>query len=259
MKTHDCDFLIDYFNSQLTEEQEKAFENHLKECSTCQEEWDEWQAMTEALPYSSEPVDPPEGMKNRILSNVLQHSDHVDERDKSNEKVTSLSEKPHKTKQERYAWLRPVMAALLLISLVGNGLAAVYIASVGSNNTTSGPEQVQPIASENVYAMKALKPSKGIHAQATAIMIKNNQSINLILQAQSMPQVQGKETYQIWVIDNGNPYRAGHFVPQKDGQASLSHVIDYSGKHNWDTIAITKEPNAHSQKPHGKILLSASL
>ncbi|MFG6496633.1 zf-HC2 domain-containing protein, partial [Fictibacillus sp. UD] len=70
-----CDNLLDYYNGILEDEEKKAFERHLKECSVCQEEWAEWQELTADLPYLSEEADPPVGMKERILANVTADQD----------------------------------------------------------------------------------------------------------------------------------------------------------------------------------------
>ncbi|WP_174612977.1 anti-sigma factor [Virgibacillus ihumii] len=253
MTSKHCDLLIDYFNKQLTPEQEKEYEEHLAECADCQEELTELQQLTNELPYSSEPIEPPDGMKQRVLSNVLKEEETPAN---TEENVTPLPTKYDTPKHGRNKWLKPAMAALLTISLVGNGAAAIYI-STQSNEQEPNPDNT--INLENVQAMMALQASEGFNGQATAMMVNQNDGLNLILQANDLPQLEGKETYQVWVLDDGKPYRAGNFVPDNDGSGSVFHAIDYKGEHNWDTIAVTKEPNANSQKPHGEILLSSPL
>ncbi|GAA0614645.1 hypothetical protein GCM10009001_34900 [Virgibacillus siamensis] len=253
MTSKHCDQLIDYFNKQLTPEQEKEYEAHLAECADCQEELTELQQLTNELPYSSEPVEPPAGMKQRVLSNVLNEAKPVE---KARENITPLPSKRKTLPPNRNKWLKPAMVALLTVSLVGNGAAAVYIST---QNNEQEPEPDNTINLENVQAMMALQPSEGFNGQATAMMVNQNDGLNLILQANDLPQLEGKETYQVWVLDEGKPYRAGNFAPDHDGSGSVFHVIDYQGEHNWDTIAITKEPDAHSQKPHGDILMSSPL
>lgn len=253
MTSKHCDLLIDYFNKQLTPEQEKEYKAHLAECADCQEELAELRQLTDELPYSSEAVEPPAGMKERVLSNVLNEKEPVE---KTEEKVMPLPTERKTSRPGRKKWLKPAMAALLTVSLIGNGAAAIYIST---QNDEHHPESDSTVNLENVQAMKVLQPSEGFNAQATAMMVNQNDGVNLILQANDLPQLKGEETYQVWVIDDGTPYRAGNFVPDSDGAGNVFHVIDYQGKHNWDTLAITKEPNAHSEKPHGKILMSSPL
>lgn len=253
MTSKQCELLIDYFNKQLTPEQEKEYEAHVAKCADCQEELAELQQLTDELPYSSEPIEPPAGMKERILSNILNEESPAEE---TKEKVAPLSPERKPSQPRRNKWLKPAMAALLTVSLIGNGAAALYISTQNDQQDT---EPDNTVNLEDVQAMKSLQPSDGFSAQATAMMINQQDELNLILQANDLPQLQGKETYQVWVIDEGKPYRAGNFVPDNDGAGSVFHVIDYNGEHNWDTIAITKEPNANSKKPHGEILMSSPL
>ncbi|UJF26601.1 zf-HC2 domain-containing protein [Planococcus sp. 107-1] len=63
-----CDHVIDYLNGTLSKEEQLEFEQHLKTCTDCQEIIE----MTGDLPYLADPVDPPAGMKARILSTVFE-------------------------------------------------------------------------------------------------------------------------------------------------------------------------------------------
>lgn len=250
-----CDVLVDYFNNQLTNEQLEEFEAHLLECEDCQEELAELQHLTDDLPYSSEAVEPPKDMKNRVLSNILE-KEETDETPKEN--VVPIPEKWIEPTKKRSRWYKPLIAAVLTISLVGNGAALIYITN---NDSESGAptEPERELSLDAIENIKSLKPSEGINAQATAMMIEQNDQTNLVVQADDLPQLEGEETYQVWVLEDGKPYRAGSFLSNQDGAGNVSHVIDHKGEHTWDTIAITKEPDATSQTPKGDILLSSPL
>lgn len=51
MMSEDCELPLDYFNNQLTREQEEEFELHLLTCLACSEELEELRKLTEDLPY----------------------------------------------------------------------------------------------------------------------------------------------------------------------------------------------------------------
>lgn len=249
-----CDLLLDYFNDQLTKEQQEEFELHLLECEDCQAELAELQQLTEDLPYSSDPIEPPKDMKKRVLANIVK--DNSDSESKEN--VVPIPEKWNEPTKKHAGWYKPLIAAVLTISLIGNGAALVYITNEdpGSESTTKPEGEISIDTIEN---MQSLQPSEGINAQATAVMFEQNENTNLVVKANDLPQLKGEETYQVWVLENGKPYRAGTFLSNQDGTGGVSYVIKYEGEHTWDTIAITKEPDANSKKPKGEILLSSPL
>lgn len=71
MKERQCDQLIDYFNNQLTEEEKLAYEEHLRNCESCQEELNELRELIDDLPFLSDSVEPPQGMRDRVLASVF--------------------------------------------------------------------------------------------------------------------------------------------------------------------------------------------
>lgn len=135
MMSKNCDLLLDYFNGQLTKEQQEEYELHLLECEECQEELAELQQLTEDLPYSSEAIDPPSGMKERVLANIVNGTDTAEPEDEQEtEPVTPINEWREPRKRKKKGWYKPLMAAVLTLSLVGNGAALIYFSDdeVGS-------------------------------------------------------------------------------------------------------------------------------
>lgn len=251
----ECSLLLDYFNNELTKEQVEAFESHLLTCPTCAEELMELHELTEDLPYDSEPIDPLIGMKERVLSNIVNGTDTVEstrEQEINQNTTVRQWQAPNKKKKR---WYKPLIAAVLTASLLGNGLALIYF-SKGQEKTESAPEDE---SLDTVQEMISLSPSEGVDAEATAMMIEQNGATNLVVQAQDLPSLEGEETYQVWVLQDGDPSRAGTFVLNEKGIGAVSYVINDDIDHEWDTIAITKEPNANSQEPKGDILLSSPI
>lgn len=64
--------LIDYFNGSLSDDGKRRFKRDLESMHSVQEELKELETLTAYLPYLSEPVSPIEGMKERILVNVIE-------------------------------------------------------------------------------------------------------------------------------------------------------------------------------------------
>lgn len=246
------DLLIDYFNGNLDEDSKWAFEEHLKECQECQQELEELEALTEELPYAAPPMDPPENMKERVLDRVFaEDGGHEDEREDASGSTTGHSFERPKRKRK---WWTPVLAAALLLSLVGN----VY-AFFGHQQTKQEKEQIASATkSVQLQSTKAMKQSAG---SATMLKGKDDQ-LHCVVQANGLKQLQGNKVYQVWLIDNDepkHPQRAGTFVPDQKGGGAVSSQMKNDKNHSWDQVAISLEPNADSQKPKGDIILASDL
>ncbi|MFS0750651.1 anti-sigma factor domain-containing protein [Oceanobacillus sp. 1P07AA] len=247
-----CHNLIDYINHQLTEEERKTFEQHLEECAECKNELDELQELMDDLPYHSNPEPVPSGMKQRVLTNVLD-SEKSNNNTKKSENEVKKDNSVHMPKKKNSTWLKPVLAAVLTLSLIGNGAALYYINS-GTTEEASPPiDSINQIA--NKYQMQA---SENVEANATAFLLDQNETPTLMIQADNLPELTGDETYQVWVLEGETPHRAGTFTVDQDGTGAVMHSLDNIDQYNYDTIAITKEPNANSQTPQGEILLHSA-
>ena len=121
-----CNQLVDYFNEQLSEVEKHAFEKHLETCEECALELAEWQSLTDDLPYVSASINPPEGMKERILSNVFEEEVTKEVTPVTpivkNDKVTPIK------KNRPFKWL-PAVAAALMLSVGAN----IFLASIIKN------------------------------------------------------------------------------------------------------------------------------
>ncbi|MED1203708.1 anti-sigma factor domain-containing protein [Heyndrickxia acidicola] len=269
-----CDLLIDYFNQQLGEKERKEFENHLLTCEECREELKELEALTEDLPFTVDSVEPPIGMKERILGNILsagsgKQPSAPDEKQASvlgdlpgvQSETSEKAEEPpaayrklqdSKEKRPR-RWIMPALAAALLLSLAGN----MYLLTTGKSHE----EHQKQVAEVNQMDQKVplIPAASHQNIDATAMILNQSQTKELVVQASKLPEVKGKQVYQVWLLEKGKPYRAGTFVPDQTGEGAVTFTIQYSGKHKWDTIAITLEPTPESQTPKGKIIVSNKL
>ncbi|MYL54500.1 hypothetical protein GLW08_14285 [Pontibacillus yanchengensis] len=252
-----CDQLIDYFNGLLSEEEEREFENHLMSCENCQEEWMELNELTEDLPYAAEPVKPPEGMKDRVLAGVF-----AEEQPNETEREAPVSFEDAKEKKEaayaspytqsespkRKRWLAPALAAALFLSLAGNLYTILQEEEPPDTITTDGIDQVlQSVQLEGT-------------GSATASIVEQKDTNTLVVNANKLANLQGEQVYQVWLIKEGKPYRAGSFVPNQNGDGAVTYSLDkLQNKGKWDQIAISKEPDATSETPQGEVILSSKL
>ncbi|HET7579577.1 MAG TPA: anti-sigma factor [Bacillales bacterium] len=254
MANSQCDRLIDYFNDDLDEQEARAFEEHLEKCAECREELEELKALTEDLPYASEPVDPPDGMKERILTNVFadESPDTRHEESKPEEPTPLPVRRAQKTTRKLNWWI-PMLAAALLLSLIGN---AYSLFNENRNQGNAGGTEVAQ-AIEHVQ-LKDL--SKTRNTQASATMMKTDTGgVRVVLQAKDLKKLKGSKVYQVWLIDGKTPYRAGTFIPNHNGEGAVSYRVNLPKFHTWDKIAISVEPSKNSKTPKGPIILAGTL
>ncbi|EFI84335.1 anti-sigma factor [Listeria grayi] len=233
--------LIDYLNGSLTESETRQLEEALQQFASLQEELDELNALMADLPYSSEPVSPNDGMKERILENVF----------KTDETSSPAVEEPtvivHKKKRN---WIIPSLVAVLALSLIGN---IIFYQTLQDQK----PATQNATDTKRVKISKDLQVAKNAQGQAIATVIHDKNSDKLVIEASDLKKLSDKERYQVWLLKDGKPKRAGTFIANRDGSGGAVHAIAKTD--SYDTVAITVEPDENSKTPKGPIILSAKL
>lgn len=148
------------------------------------------------------------------------------------------------------------------MSLVGNG----YAFSQLSTQEEVAPEEVAPeetapvesISIDSLAQQLSLQPSEeSIPFEARASIVNKDQYQQLIVEANQLTQTEDTQVYQVWLLKEGDPYRAGTFTPAEDGSGMSTFDID--PEMGFDTIAITIEPDETSEVPEGEIVLLEEL
>lgn len=238
MTTHQCDYLLDYYNGHLSELERAQFEKHLESCLQCQEELHELEQLAEYMPFASEVVEPPKDLEDRVLANILSE-------DKQKENVKPISNKKKKS------WFLPSVAAALALSLIGN---AYMFTQIEDQN-----DVVEQATIDQVVQYVDLAAVSG-NAKGTASIIKQGEQTSMVVQASELQSLSNEEVYQVWLIKDDQPERAGTFVTSKDGKGSVVFKFNEEfTKKDWDTVAITLEPDANSQLPQGDIVLASEI
>lgn len=233
-----CDHVIDYLDGTLSDEEQLEFEQHLKTCADCREIIE----MTGDLPYLADPVDPPAGMKARILSTVFEEEEQEKPAEVERELAPLI---PAKAVKKKNRW--PVLvAAALLLSLLGNGYALLKL--------SEQPET----AGETAFQSIDLQPNEVFGGTAKAAIIREEESLELVVQAEQLQALEGEQVYQIWLLKEGKPIPAGAFTPSESGEGNAYYSLE-DNTEDWDTIAITLEPQAGNELPEGEIVLSSEI
>lgn len=186
--------------------------------------------MWEAMHFDFDVVEEPLGLKEEVLNFVF-------EQEIRNvtpwEKVKSLFQSVRK----QFTPLTTSLSAAMLLCIV---LLAAPL--------TQGPSGEG--FSEIATTMK-LNVAEGQHSEVYghAFLINKNGKEELVVNVFDFPQTEGKEVYQVWLIENGRRQSAGVFRPDKEGYGVLT--VDASRFNPFDTIGITLEPDAEGKQPRG--------
>ncbi|MGB3259660.1 anti-sigma factor [Paenisporosarcina sp.] len=246
-----CNQLVDYFNEQLSEVEKHAFEKHLASCEDCQVELAEWQALTEDLPYVSATTNPPEGMKERILSAVFEEEtikEPVANTDPA--PVLPVRDIDSPLKKNRVLSWFPAVAAALMLSLGTN----IFLASLVKNQQEDLVAQGEAV--DQLLAYVNLTPVEG-NASGTASIVKHGDETRVVVQANSLPELSNDEVYQVWLIDEEGPKRAGTFKSDSQ-EGAVVFTLPEGMDRDWTQVAVSHEPNAESETPLGNVLMASN-
>ncbi len=262
MRSEMCEKLYDYFSGSLSETEAKRFEKHLETCPECQEELKELEALTSDLPYLSDPVEPPSGMKDRILENVLKNSNneinssenmesHLDIINADENKQVTNKDVSQKKNQNLKYWIMG-LAACLVLSLAAN---VMNLSGRSASNQTNNQQEAK------VMFNVPLSPTPKGTAQmnATAAMIKTDGEATLLIEGNHLKPISGNQVYQVWLLKDGKPQAAGSFKPRSDGSGAIAYKLSKSDASQWDGVAISVESAPNHKTPKGTIYMQGKI
>ncbi|QKS70391.1 anti-sigma factor [Paenalkalicoccus suaedae] len=290
--TEQHDQLIDYFNGQLSDEEKLAFEKHLETCEDCRAELAEWQELAGDLAFISEPVEPDAGMKKRVLSNVFDEapveqptkaeaapitSNTVEPKAKetrkaSNNQPVSIEERKANAPIKRGPWVAGVLAAGLLLSLVGNGVLYNQAQELNQSNSQLAFERdvlesdlqaaLEPGeevggVSDVLLASNLASTEETFEGAGTATIITENGNVDLVITVTGMPELTGTEAFQAWIIDEDVPVSAGSFNIDENGNGAITYRLSDLDDMEISQFAISLEPAPNSEQPQGAIVLAS--
>jgi anti-sigma-K factor RskA len=217
-----------YLLGALSDLERQAFERHLTGCSECQEEVERLRPAAEALPGSVVQLDPPPGLKRRLMAEV--------ERDVA---AASADDARRPARPARGGFLRGlrfprpalVAAALLLGLAIGFGVAQLG----GDDTRTVG-----------VTVAKAMPEAGG------TLRIADD---GATLRLHGMPDLGNARVYQVW-LQHGDrlvPARTFEVGPSGRGNVDLPKVDDTDG------VYVTREARGGAQVPSEDPIVSVPL
>ncbi|WP_339848414.1 anti-sigma factor [Paenibacillus sp. FSL W7-1088] len=105
-------------------------------------------------------------------------------------------------------------------------------------------------------AVKLSPATQDIVAQGLATIVIDSKGTHLVVQAENLPTLEGKEAFQVWLIKGDTPQNAGTFLSH-NGTGAVYYTLDSAN--DYDTVAITLEPDAMGDEPRGTMILAAKI
>ncbi|WJH31539.1 anti-sigma factor [Paenibacillus sp. CC-CFT742] len=105
-------------------------------------------------------------------------------------------------------------------------------------------------------AVKLSPAAQDIVANGLATIVIDDKGTHLVVQAENLPDLEGNEAFQVWLIKGDKPQNAGTFLSH-DGMGAVYYTLD--SVNDYDTVAITLEPDAMGDQPRGTMILAAKI
>ncbi len=229
-----------YALDAVTPTEREAARAHLAECAKCTRRLQELRAVVEQLPFSVTQVNPPESLKERVLESIRNES-----------RTTSTQPIPlmQHPRQRRWGTQLLAIAAVLLFG----GMMAWNVSL--QHQITSLESQVISLEHQVVlvYAMRGNSFAQGASGK---VIYLPEQNITLLV-IQGLPQLQGTQVYQGWLIHGKQPRSIG-LLSMKNGVASVTYPGTIAG---YEVAAVSREPGPLASKnaPAGPIVAVGEL
>lgn len=226
------------------DEQEKAkFESHLTECVECQQKVLEFGEITaELLSEVAEQsdVEPPIGMKSRVLNHVIAQPQE------------SISKPVSSKKSFTPTWYK-----------AGLSTAAAVILILGFQNwgyrqqLAFQEQQIQELG-KIVATISMQTEGAFTNVKGTVLILSDGTQNTIMVKTSNLPKPSnGQQLYTLWVKDQNGVINGGSFLPASNGVGLIAFPISSVKP---EQVMISLEPDAYSgNTPRGSLVLVGSL
>jgi anti-sigma factor RsiW len=229
-----------YLLGALDDAERAGFEEHLAGCPACRAEVDELLPAARALPISVDPVEPPPGLKARIMADVEREASLLAAAGPEADRPPAAARRRRfRLPSLHVPRLAPVAVAAALL-LVGAGIGVAV--------TQFGGEEPHTVSAQVTDTARA--------PDAVADVEVNDDGATLV--AHGLPAPPSGRVYQVWLKRPGHAPEptSALFTPSTDGTATASVPGDMDG---IAQVLVTDEPEGGSRMPTRDPLLVADM
>jgi anti-sigma-K factor RskA len=245
-----------YALDALTDDERQEVEAYVASDPEARRRLDELIRTASALPYASEPVEPPVSVKRALMERV-----HAD------------AQKRFVPPTETSSWSRFINSILPQAVVVFSLFIAIAVGAWGISlrneltrlqaQTVLLQQQLQQqqlviahLASPN--AQTFLISGTEHQPQAHGQLIADSQTGSAVLVVSGLQQLEVGQTYEFWLIKGETPIAAGLFTVDNKGQGILQVPQDVTPG-SYNAIGVSIEPQEGSIQPTGDIVMLGAL
>jgi hypothetical protein len=223
----DRDDLVAFALGALEPGEERAIGAHAPGCARCTRELEALVPAVAVLGESVEQLEPPPGLRERVLAEVQADA------------APSAEREPAPQRPRRRGWrglfMRPAFAVGLAIVIAA--LGGYLIAGNGGESGRSS-ETVPVVAQQGIGGTLAV----GDHGS--------------MLSLHGLGELKGREVYQVWVGKGQSLRPSSNFIPDANGRAMTA--VD-GALESGTKVMVTREPHPGETMPTSPVLLSATV
>ena len=234
-ETHITEQLAAYALNMLDADGASQVEAHLLTCAACQQELQAYQEVTGLLTLALPTVTPATDLKAQLMQEIGET--------KAAKQTAVSTPKPRQKFswrnwfQKRPLW-QPALVLVLILLLISNFQLRQRL------------DEAETPANFGTVILSGTE----ISARATGIIIISDDGEHGTLVVQNLPQLPESETYQLWLIKDGQRTNGGLFNVDEDGYRSL-WVGAPEPLGSYQNFGVTIEPAAGSPGPTGDKVL----
>jgi anti-sigma factor RsiW len=223
-----------YLLGALSELEIEAFERHVMGCASCRDELERLRVAADALPRSVTQLNPPPGLKDSLMREVVQGAKPA----KSRGFGLRMRIRP------TYARMRPTMAwaSAAFILFVG------VLAGAGVVAALNGGDDARTVAAR----VDRVRVPDG----SASLMIPSRGGDPAVLRVQGMPKLPNGLVYEVWVKRGNDVVPESLFTVSKDGGGAAA-VPD--GVHGASQVMVTRERAGGVSSPTGAPILTVGI
>lgn len=235
-----------YALGAVTPEEREAARAHIAGCAKCTRLAQDLRAVVGVLPLSVTQVDPPESLKERLLAEIRKEGS-------TPARPVQIGQRP----RQRRRWVTPLLAAAAILGLMLFGGVLAWNISL-LHQVSSLEQQSNSLGARVTSLQRQLALAYGLQGSgARGKLIYFPQQNITVLVIEGLPQLEGTQVYQGWLIHDNQPLSIG-LLSVQNGIASVTFPGNITG---YQTAAVSREPGPHpsKNKPAGPIVAAGEL
>ena len=264
--------LDEYALGQLSQDERRTVEMHLRDCDTCAADLRELAVVMEGLAHSLDPMTPPPALKQRVMSSLASQPQEP-ARTVVEPNVVAIPPKGVKIRRGVHpGWLAAAAVVILglgvalysvdatrclLIDDVQEAQAAV--ADLQRRLDLNAEQADLAVSILTATDMQPVAMSGKENATGSTARAYWSPTRGLLIVANDLPMPPPGRIYQVWVIGGGTPFSAGLLGEQGVGRGMLIAPPPRGVAPGAVTVAVTDEPPGGLPAPSGSIRLAGSL